>query len=74
MRHYVQSADYLKIDPTAFQIYEDNAGKYRWRLRHRNGNIMADSGEGYSERNSAEEALHGVKRNAPNADVEDVSE
>ena len=41
MRHYVQSADYLKIDPTAFQIYEDNAGKYRWRLRHRNGNISS---------------------------------
>jgi uncharacterized protein YegP (UPF0339 family) len=35
---------------------------------------MADSGEGYTERNSAEEALHSVKRNAPNADVEELSE
>jgi len=53
---------------------EDAGGKHCWRLRHRNGNVMADSGEGSSERNSAERALHGVKRNAPNADVEDVSE
>lgn len=36
----------------------------------RNGNILADSGEGYSDRSGAWEAIEGVKRNAPNAGLE----
>ncbi|MEF8812515.1 MAG: YegP family protein [Halovenus sp.] len=53
-----------------FEMYEDKSGKFRFRLRHRNGNILADSGQGYAERSSAEDGLLRVKRNAPNADVE----
>jgi len=72
VREYAPEAHVLDIGSAAFEIYEDTGGEWRWRLRHRNGNIMADSGEGYTERNAAERALHGVKRNAPNADVETV--
>ena len=32
----------------AFELYEDKAGEYRWRLRHRNGNVIADGGQGYA--------------------------
>ncbi|MUV90039.1 amphi-Trp domain-containing protein, partial [Halapricum sp. CBA1109] len=28
-----------------FELYEDNAEEYRWRLVHDNGNIIADGGE-----------------------------
>lgn len=28
-------------------VYVDAANEYRWRLRHRNGNIIATPGEGY---------------------------
>jgi len=31
-----------------FELYRDREGQYRWRLRHDNGNILADSGEGYA--------------------------
>ncbi len=40
-----------------FEIYEDRkrvfggsqkTGKWRWRARSQNGNILADSGQGYS--------------------------
>ena len=51
-----------------FELYEDSAGEYRWRLVHDNGNIIADSGEGYSSRSAAEDAINSVKRNAPGAD------
>ena len=34
-------------------VYRDNAGEYRWRLFVLNGNVIADSGEGYSTRASA---------------------
>lgn len=53
-----------------FELYEDNAGEWRWRLRHRNGNIIADSGEGYSTKANAKNGIESVKRNAPNSGVE----
>jgi uncharacterized protein YegP (UPF0339 family) len=65
---YAPDADVLDVGQAAFELYEDSAGEYRWRLRHRNGNIVADSGEGYTSRSAAEDAINSVKRNAPNAD------
>jgi amphi-Trp domain-containing protein len=56
-----------------FHVYEDNAGESRWRLRHDNGNIIADSGEGYASKQKAEQGLESVKRNAPGAHVVDKS-
>lgn len=35
------------------EYYKDKRGEWRWRLRHRNGNILADSAEGYTRRASA---------------------
>ncbi len=52
-----------------FEVYEDSAGQWRWRLEHDNGNIIADSGEGYATRRKAEEGVESVKRNAPDAEV-----
>jgi len=43
----------------AFERYEDNRGEYHWRLRHRNGNVLADSGEGYTSRSAAEDVVDG---------------
>ncbi|HYW12587.1 MAG TPA: DUF1508 domain-containing protein [Longimicrobium sp.] len=30
--------------------YEDNNGEWRWRLKAENGEIIADSGEGYKNK------------------------
>ena len=35
-----------------FRVYTDNGGYYRWRFQADNGQIMADSGEGYNSRQS----------------------
>ncbi|WP_336328388.1 HVO_2922 family protein [Halovenus sp. HT40] len=64
VRGYVQSADYLRIDPAAFELFQDKGGKYRWRLLHRNGNILADSGQGYASRQKARQGIDSVQRNA----------
>ena len=40
-----------------FEIYEDKAGEYRWRLLWSNGKIAADSGEGYTRRDDAHRAI-----------------
>jgi len=52
-----------------FELYRDEAGEWRWRLRHDNGNILADSGEGYASRQKAVQGLESVRENAPTADV-----
>lgn len=31
----------------AFETYRDRKREWRWRLRHRNGRIVAEGGEGY---------------------------
>ncbi|PGF15465.1 hypothetical protein CP556_04525 [Natrinema sp. CBA1119] len=53
-----------------FEVYEDRAGQWRWRLVHWNGNIVADSGEGYSSRSNAERAARSVMRSAPSATIQ----
>jgi len=52
-----------------FELYEDTAGQYRWRLVHDNGNIIADSGEGYASKQKARQGIDSVKDNAADADV-----
>ncbi len=54
-----------------FQVYEDSAGEYRWRLRHDNGNIIADSGEGYASKQKAKQGLESVRTNAAGGHVVD---
>ncbi|WP_415382038.1 HVO_2922 family protein [Halosimplex sp. TS25] len=71
VREYAPEADVLEIGRAAFEIYEDRGGDHRWRLRHRNGNILMDSGQGYADRSGARDGVESVKRNAPNADLDE---
>ena len=52
-----------------FELFADKGGKWRWRLVHDNGNIIADSGEGYATKQKAKQGVESVKNNAPGADV-----
>jgi amphi-Trp domain-containing protein len=56
-----------------FEVYEDSAEQWRWRLKHRNGNVIADSSEGYASKQKAKQGLDSVRSNAPGAYVEDHS-
>lgn len=53
-----------------FQLFEDRSGEWRWRLVHRNGNVIATSGEGYTRKPNAEKGMRSVKRNAQGAATE----
>jgi uncharacterized protein YegP (UPF0339 family) len=55
-----------------FQIYRDRAGEYRWRLVAPNGDIIADSGEGYESRYNAKRAAENVRARIGQAVIEDV--
>ncbi len=54
----------------SFEVYRDNADEWRWRLVASNGNIIADSGEGYKSKQGVQRGIESVKRTAPHANVE----
>lgn len=54
-----------------FEIYKDKSGEFRWRLIHTNGQIIANSGEGYKAKANAMGGINSVKENAASAAVED---
>ena len=56
-----------------FELYKDKSGEFRWRLVHQNGQIIADSSEGYTTKDNAENGINSVKVNAPGAPIEDLT-
>ena len=52
-----------------YEVYQDKAGEYRFRLKARNGEIIAVS-EGYKAKPSCLNGIDSVKRNAPEAPIE----
>lgn len=51
-----------------FEVYLDKKGEYRFRLKARNGEIIA-TGEGYKTKASCLNGIESIKKNAPEAAV-----
>ena len=51
-----------------FEMYQDKAGEYRFRLKARNGQIIA-TGEGYKKKVSCLNGIESVKKNAPESPI-----
>jgi uncharacterized protein len=56
------------------QVYKDNSGEWRWRLVAQNGNIVADSGEGYQNRQDAISEVEKIKNSPVELESESESE
>jgi uncharacterized protein len=56
-----------------FEVYPDKAGKYRFRLKAPNGEIIASS-ESYSSKAACMTGIESVKKNAATAPVVEVAE
>lgn len=54
-----------------FEMYQDSSGEYRFRLKARNGEIIATS-EGYKAKNSCLNGIESVRKNVVDAKVEKV--
>ena len=52
-----------------FEVYVDKAGEFRFRLKARNGEIIATS-EGYKAKASCLNGIESVRKNAPDAPIE----
>jgi uncharacterized protein YegP (UPF0339 family) len=55
-----------------FEIYKDQAGKFRWRLRAANGEVIASS-EAYEVKAGCEKGIAAVKKDAPIAVLQDLT-
>ena len=51
-----------------FEVYTDKAGEFRFRLKARNGEIIATS-EGYKAKASCLNGIESVRKNAPDAPI-----
>ena len=62
-------AEVAVVTNPKFELYTDKAGEFRFRLKARNGEIIAVS-EGYKAKASCLNGIDSVRRNAPDAAVE----
>ena len=53
-----------KVKHPKYEVYMDKAGEYRFRLKARNGEVIAVS-EGYKSKSSALNGIESIKKNAP---------
>ena len=53
-----------------FEMFQDRAGEYRFRLKARNGKIIGTS-EGYSTKAGCLNGIDSVRSNAPEAEIEE---
>lgn len=65
------AAGYETATNPKFEVYEDKGGEFRFRLKARNGQIIATS-EGYTAKASCLNGVESVKKNAPEAEVEEA--
>lgn len=59
---------FAKVTHPKFEIYTDNAGEFRFRLKAKNGEIIAAS-EGYKSKASCLNGIESVRKNAPEAEI-----
>ena len=56
-----------------FELYRDGRQEFRWRLKASNGEVIAESGEGYTTKASAQNGIASVKKNAEPAEIDDLT-
>lgn len=62
------SENYETVTNPKFEVYTDKTGEYRFRLKARNGEIIAVS-EGYKAKVSCMNGIESVRKNAPEAEL-----
>lgn len=56
-----------------FEVYEDGAGKFRFRLKAGNGEVVA-TGQAYETKAAAVKGTKAVQRAAADATIKDLTE
>lgn len=59
---------FAKVKHPKFELYTDKAGEFRFRLKAKNGQIIA-VGESYKKKPSCLNGIESIKKNAPEAEL-----
>ena len=62
--------DFAKVSNPKFEVYKDKKGEFRFRLKAKNGQIIA-VGEGYTKLDSAKKGIASVQKNAKDGKIEE---
>ena len=57
-----------KASNPKFELYNDKKGEFRFRLKAKNGQIIA-TGEGYTTIKACKNGIESIKKNAPGAQI-----
>ena len=60
--------NFEKVTNPKFEVYKDKAGEFRFRLKAKNGEIIA-VGEGYKAKASCLNGIDSIRRNAPDSET-----
>ena len=60
--------NFAVLEHPKFEVYQDKAGEFRFRLKAKNGQIIA-TGEGYKQLAGCLNGVESIKNNAPDAPV-----
>ena len=66
-----QTVDFRPLPHPKFELFQDKAGQFRFRLKARNGKIIAVS-ESYSTKAGCENGIESVRKNAPDGTTEEI--
>ena len=61
-------AEVAAVTNPKFEVYTDKAGEFRFRLKARNGEIIA-TGEGYKTKAACLNGVESIRKNAPDAQI-----
>ncbi len=53
-----------------FEVYQDEQGQYRFRLKAGNGQVIA-TGEAYTTKKACMNGIESIRKNAPDAKLDD---
>ncbi len=53
-----------------FEVYQDKSGEFRFRLKAGNGQVVA-SGQAYTTKKACLNGIESIRKNAPDATIDD---
>jgi len=74
VKETVEEAALFEITHAAFRLYQAGEDRWRWLLMRENGSVVADSGDEYPSRETAEASVNDLKEFGPEAAVIAIDE
>ncbi|MFB6298806.1 MAG: DUF1508 domain-containing protein [Halobacteriales archaeon] len=68
VKSQIELAGMLDMEGAAFRLYEMGNERWRWTLMGQDGAVIADGGDNFAERDTAEEAVSMLKEYGPTAE------